>query len=133
MRCEADNGRKKCEIIWNIMAIKKCPVGYVRYGCCACNLPCPNGMFDYFEDFSNVCKKQFGKNLDYWSTLSMCEQSSVSVQITNNRCEKTFLPISGKKKEKGKINDVWTQACQPGFEKLKKMICIKTCPQGFEK
>ena len=97
-------------------------------------MPCPNGNFDYFEDFSNICKRQLGKNLDYYSSLAECEQSSVSIQIANNQCEKAFVLSSELKHKANKNteNNVWSQACSPGYEKSRKMVCIKTCPQGFD-
>merc|ERR1712228_361416 len=48
-RCAWNYGMENCEKVWGVMAVKKCPAGYTRFGCCTCVLPCPSGFYDEGE------------------------------------------------------------------------------------
>jgi hypothetical protein len=63
-KCESSNGKGSCERVFGIMAARKCPEGYYRYGCCTCVRPCPKGFYDNGE----TCRKLGEKKIGYYRT-----------------------------------------------------------------
>lgn len=70
-RCENTNNGSECEAYMGTMAVKKCPAGYWRNGCCQCVIPCPEG---YWEEAGTFCLKSDpirGKKYNSWNECQL--------------------------------------------------------------
>jgi len=53
-RCEKAYGVDKCEVFGPTLAVRKCPVGYSREGCCRCVVDCPDS--DFYTINRSMCE-----------------------------------------------------------------------------
>jgi len=67
-RCENMNGTGNCENVWYILAVKKCPEGYNRLGCCTCVKSCPAG----YKEVGELCKMPTNIKDGKYPTLKAC-------------------------------------------------------------
>jgi len=111
-RCERVNGKDNCTELWHTMAVKACPRGYDRFGCCNCVLPCPGSGF---VDRGNFCdKKPPYKTQTYYSEAECRSENKLTVE----QC----MTYGG---------GIWTSRCDKGWERHGKFTCMKTCPTGW--
>lgn len=111
-RCEATHG--KCVTLYGTMAVKACPVGYERVGCCKCSLPC-NTTLGYIED-GLFCRKPASYNTSNHKYLSLDE--CVSVLGDADYCE-----LHG--------NKFYTKKCERTFIRSGEFDCLPLCPFGW--
>lgn len=109
-KCEAQWGVGRCENVWNIMVAQKCPEGYMRYGCCTCVIPCPEGYYDNGE----LCRKSGEIKLGVYPTLKTCRVS--------NPDSITDCGLIGQEK--------YSLDCPEGMRN-DNMMCYRTCPEGW--
>lgn len=111
-RCE--NVHENCVELWGTMAVKSCPKGYERVGCCKCALPCdtPRG---FLED-GLFCRKPkaFSTKNHKYPTLDEC------VAGTGNS---DFCELHG--------NRFYTKKCGENFLRSGDYDCIPLCPFGW--
>ena len=111
-RCE--NVHENCVELWGTMAVKACPKGYERVGCCKCTLPCDTARG--FEEDGLFCHKPKAyttKNHKY-STLDDC------IAGTGNS---DFCELHG--------NRFYTKKCAEQFLRSGDYDCIPLCPFGW--
>ena len=111
-RCEATHG--KCVILYGTVAVKACPTGYERVGCCKCSLPC-NTTLGYVED-GLFCRKPASYNTSNHKYLSLDE--CVSVLGDADYCE-----LHG--------NKFYTKKCERTFIRSGEFDCLPLCPFGW--
>lgn len=109
-RCEVSNGKGNCEKVFGIMAARKCPVGYYRYGCCTCVRPCPKGFYDNGE----TCRKQGEEKIKYYPTLKACR--------VDNPKRKNDCDLWG--------HDLYVLRCLKGM-KIRGGWCTRSCPNRW--
>lgn len=112
-RCENQyGGNTRCESYLGTMAVKKCPSGYMRIGCCQCVIPCPRG---YWPDGGGLfCFKSDPiKGKKYGSY-----QDCVNDKAITRACELYGVSF-------------FTKACPANFERNGDLLCIQRCPLGW--
>lgn len=106
-QCESQNGIGNCDLVWGVLAVKKCPLGYIRYGCCTCVKPCPRGFYDNGE----ICRKEGESVIKYYPTLNACR--------VDNPKRKYDCELWGQ--------DKYVLNCKSGLT-AKNGRCIRKCP-----
>jgi hypothetical protein len=111
-RCE--NVHENCVELWGTMAVKACPKGYERVGCCKCALPCDTSR-GFIEDglFCMKPEAYTTKNHKY-PTLDDC---------TAGTGNSDFCELHG--------NRFYTKKCSEGFLRSGDYDCIPLCPFGW--
>jgi len=111
-RCERVNGKGMCTELWMTMAVKSCPRGYDRFGCCNCVLPCPGSGF---IDRGNYCDKKPPYNTKEYSSEAGCRDQN---KLELGKC----MTYGG---------GVWTERCDEGWSRYGRYMCMKNCPTGW--
>jgi len=120
-RCENMNGYGNCENVWYIMAVKKCPEGFNRLGCCTCVKSCPEG----YKENGELCMMPKNIKNSKYPTLKACR---VDNPKRKNDCMLWGQRLYGLKCQKGtKRNEQGkcTPVCPKGWPVYKKDSCIK--------
>lgn len=111
-RCEAIHGHKNCLTLWGTLAVKKCPRGYNRFGCCQCVLPCPSVDF---VDVGQYCQKPQPYLTHLYGNLSDCKKRN---KLETGIC--TLFGVRG-----------YTEKCDQGYMREGEFNCRKECPHGW--
>lgn len=112
LRCEAVH--KKCVVLNGTMAVKACPPGYNRVGCCKCSLPCDTTL-GYSED-GLFCKKPGAYTTQDMKFMSLDE--CVATLGDSDKCE-----LHG--------NMYYTKKCNDLFIRSGDFDCLPLCPFGW--
>ncbi len=107
-RCEKAFGVDKCEVFGPTMAVRKCPVGYSREGCCRCVVDCPDS--DFYTINRSICEMK--------TQLHMIPQIYPATATVNDAVLSTEL--------NAKI-----APCPAGYDASSTgVFCYKKCPTG---
>lgn len=105
-------GDTACEPYLGTMAVKKCPSGYMRIGCCQCVIPCPRG---YWPDGGGLfCFKSDPVRGKKYNTYKECE-ADASIK---RDCELYGVSF-------------FTKACPNNYERNGDLLCMQRCPLGW--
>jgi hypothetical protein len=105
-------GDTACEPYLGTMAVKKCPSGYMRIGCCQCVIPCPRG---YWPDGGGLfCFKSDPVRGRKYNTYKECEADASVMRD----CELYGVSF-------------FTKACPNNYERNGDLLCMQRCPLGW--
>lgn len=112
-RCNNSYGKNaQCEPYLGTMAVKKCPRGYMRVGCCECTIPCPRG---YWSDGGGLfCFKSDPIQGRKYGNLDDCQKD------TSNPRECELYGVS-----------FFTKSCPPNYDRNGDLLCMQRCPLGW--
>jgi hypothetical protein len=111
-RCEAVHDH--CDTLYGTMAVKSCPEGYERVGCCKCTLPCDTAR-GYSED-GLFCKKPKSYSTERHKFMSLNE--CIAALGDTDYCE-----LHG--------NKFYTKKCEDRFLRSGEFDCLPLCPFGW--
>ena len=112
-RCENQYQGKssKCQPLMGTMAVKSCPSGYERNGCCQCVVPCPAG---YWEHGGLFCLKS---------------DPIKTTKYSSYKARKNDQNIPGDCELYG-VN-FFTKNCPHMYERNGELMCMQKCPLGW--